>query len=189
MASFVYGFDARAPLGADDPTWTADRRDRFLLRPDVRRPLSVDRAVWPAAEFATPTPPWTPGYWRSLGALLEALGESSRKVVVVALTIVDDTSAANVLSAGQPRRPPTDWVSLGFDVADTGLVSAISNCGFVDDQERATLRGRWAGRLNTGGLLSTVADAREYCSEADRRVPEHAPFAVHEILVVPAFAQ
>src|SRR4051794_29341528 len=118
MASLVYGFDGRAPLGADDPAWTADRRDQFLLRPEVRRPVSVDRTVWPAVELAAPTPPWTPGYWRSLGALHEALGESSREVVVVALTIVDDPSAADVLSAGQPGRPLVDWISLGFDVAD-----------------------------------------------------------------------
>jgi hypothetical protein len=42
----LIGFDARE-AGGDDPRWDAERRERFLLRRDVVRPLSVDRQAWP----------------------------------------------------------------------------------------------------------------------------------------------
>ena len=49
----LIGFDARE-TGECDPRWSDDdRRERFLLRRDVARPLSVDRHAW-ATIFA----PW-----------------------------------------------------------------------------------------------------------------------------------
>jgi hypothetical protein len=43
----LIGFDARE-AGEHDPRWDDDeRRELFLLRRDVARPLSVDRAAWP----------------------------------------------------------------------------------------------------------------------------------------------
>jgi hypothetical protein len=42
----LIGFDARE-VGEYDPSWKDVRRQRFLLRRDVARPLSVDAAVWP----------------------------------------------------------------------------------------------------------------------------------------------
>ena len=42
----LVGFDARE-AGEHDPYWGDQRRQRFLLRHDVARPLSIDQAVWP----------------------------------------------------------------------------------------------------------------------------------------------
>ncbi len=42
----LVGFDARE-AGEHDPYWGDQRRQRFLLRHDVARPLSIDRSVWP----------------------------------------------------------------------------------------------------------------------------------------------
>jgi hypothetical protein len=42
----LVGFDARE-AGEHDPRWGEPRRQQFLLRRDVGRPLSVDGGVWP----------------------------------------------------------------------------------------------------------------------------------------------
>lgn len=41
----LLGFDAREMIPPS--AWNGGRRELFLLRPDVERPLSVDTAVWP----------------------------------------------------------------------------------------------------------------------------------------------
>lgn len=53
------GADLRERLEQQDDAWTPDRRDEFLLRPDVIRPLSVDRDVWGTAPgHEDPRLPW-----------------------------------------------------------------------------------------------------------------------------------
>lgn len=42
----LIGFDAREAVEYL-PRWDGERRQRFLLRHDVARPLSVDARVWP----------------------------------------------------------------------------------------------------------------------------------------------
>jgi hypothetical protein len=42
----LIGFDARE-AGEYDPRWDDKRRQRFLLRHEVARPLSLDLDVWP----------------------------------------------------------------------------------------------------------------------------------------------
>jgi hypothetical protein len=40
------GADVREPVDLPDDDWVQDRRETYLLRPDVSRPLSVDATVW-----------------------------------------------------------------------------------------------------------------------------------------------
>ena len=61
----LLGFDARRPVATVDGLWTAARREQFLLRGDVSRPLSVDTLVWPSL-FDTGTGDWAAG--RGAGA-------------------------------------------------------------------------------------------------------------------------
>jgi len=45
-SEMLIGFDARE--AGEHSAWDDDRRQRFLLRDDVARPLSVDPGVWPS---------------------------------------------------------------------------------------------------------------------------------------------
>lgn len=47
----LIGFDARE-AGEYDPRWDDKRRERFILRHDVARPLSVDRHAWATIFYA-----------------------------------------------------------------------------------------------------------------------------------------
>lgn len=67
--------------------------------------------------------------------------------------------------------------ALGHDVADSARISALMNCGYLPE-EASDLRRHWTARLNRHGLIATLDQAREFAELSDRRVKEHAPFAV-----------
>ena len=190
-ALLLYGFDARAPIDAADPAWTAERREAFLLRTDIRRPLSVDRSVWPPVAAAQRTDGAAPDYWASLGALRDtcaAAGLGPGAASLVALAVREGPGAAGraLVIPCDPGRIQPVWTPLGYDVADTGLTSASSNSGFLpglDDVE--LLRRAWGPRLNEHGLFDALPDAVEFRGISDDRMPEHAPFLVHRLYLVP----
>ena len=73
--------------------------------------------------------------------------------------------------------PGADWQPLGYDVADTAYISALTNCGYQPD-EASALRAAWTGRLNQHGLFETLEDADAFRALTDRRIAAHAPFQV-----------
>jgi hypothetical protein len=78
-----------------------------------------------------------------------------------------------------------DWQLVGFDVADAGLISGLSNCGY-SDSERAEGMRSWADSLNSHHLFLNAGRASEFTAYANRRVPEHAPFYVYAIYRIPS---
>jgi hypothetical protein len=77
----------------------------------------------------------------------------------------------------------TRWRFLGYDIADAGDISGLSNCGF-EGRELERLRPTWAPRLNDHGLFSDISDAVSFRSATDQRVREHAPFQVYGLWLV-----
>jgi hypothetical protein len=188
MEALVYGFDARAPVRLADPDWTDPRRAQYLLRPDISRPLSVDPRVWRGALPSGVTDGFAPDYWADLGALrhaCEAHGLDATTATLVALAVRDGRDEARALFI--PCSPSTldpAWPLLGWDVADTGLTSALSNCGYLP-AEADTLRRVFGPQLNAHGLFDTPHAAEAFRADSDERVPEHSPFLVHGIFLIP----
>ncbi len=163
------GFDLRSI--APDPSWTAARRARHLLRRDVPAVRSVDPMVWerPAGLPRSPEPD---GLWPNLPDLLAAAGALNQAGVVV----------VRITELGQDEGTPESldpalgqFDLIGYDVADYDLLGGLTNCGYPPE-EAAALVPVWAPLLNEWHLLGTPGDAMEYVAVTDRRVPEHAPF-------------
>lgn len=198
----LLGFDARE-LFLPPSFWDAERRASYLLRDDVQKPLSVDVLVWPSL-FGDGLPEqecarlgldvWSFTEWRGpnqhlwadLTLMREALGElSSQPHWLVAVSWVSTEGFARQTSGlgpyHEPTAPPTvseDWVLLGFDVADSGHISGLTNCGYRP-AEVGGLRAAWAPSLNEHHLFADVDQAFAFKALADRRVAEHAPFFVY----------
>ena len=191
MARVLYvGADVREHPARNNDDWTSDRREKYLLRPDVARPLSVDPNVWsqaraPGAEGReTPLLPWI-----SVEAVLQRARswEAPGDRIVIALGVVaedsqEEADIADGMGAKAELEVRPSWDFLGFDVAD-GTISGLCNCGYDDEDDVADLRRSWGPRLNEHGLFSDRADALAFRRLVDERVPEHAPFRVYGIWV------
>ena len=174
----LLGFDARAAPRTLAPHWDESRRALYLLRRDASSPLSVDRAVWPAAATAG-GPANALGLWDSPPQFRQAPAADGVVTIAISLAWSALSDASRVL--WEPRLSrlalPADvaWRLLGYDVADLALISGLSNCGYRQD-EAAALRAIWSSRLNDHHLFSAPRPAADFASLTDRRVVEHAPF-------------
>jgi len=70
----------------------------------------------------------------------------------------------------------SDWPFLGFDVVNSGFMSAISGFGSLDDID--ALRSRWRSYPNVFGLFERRDVALNYCKEANVRLKGDGPFFV-----------
>lgn len=180
------GADVRVdPSG--DGGWTAERRSTYLLRPDVRFPLSVDPNVWerPAGDLPAPLP-WTAVEDVQQRAAALMASKHHVCVAVFAAAAEDPAEEEDLRSrtgADSPLATHPAWTFVGFDIADGTEISGLSNCGYGAELE--TLRAAWASRLNDRGLFRDIEDAFAFREVTNARVPEHAPFTVYGIWIVP----
>jgi hypothetical protein len=176
------GFDVRERVDEPDAEWDASRRETYLLRLDIARPLSIDRRVWRArrlgdGELVDP-PPWVE---------LETLRQRAiAPYALVAMGLLadsaEDDAIARARGADADMKAEPTWRFLGFDVLD-GAISGLSNCGYAEDGV-AALRATWGPRLNEHGLFADPSDALVFRAATNDRVPEHAPFVVGGIWLV-----
>jgi hypothetical protein len=166
------GFDLRSIV--PDPSWTADRRSRFLLRRDVPSVRSVDTLVWERPP-GLPPPPVPEGLWPDLSGLVAAAHALDRaSAVVVRITALEEDEPAP--ESLDPAGPAAErYELLGYDVADYDLLGGLTNCGY-SPEEAASLAPAWAPRLNEWHLFDHPEDALAYAAVTATRVPEHAPF-------------
>ena len=167
------GFDLRSIVS--DPSWTVDRRTRFLLRPDVRSVRSVDPLVWERPPELPPSPE-AEGLWPTLSGLLVAAHALDRAgAVTVRITALgEDGRTPESLDPIGPASERHDDL-LGYDVADCDLLGGLTNCGYTPE-EAASLAPAWAPLLNEWHLFGNPEDATAYAAVTAQRVPEHAPF-------------
>ncbi len=210
MTAKLLGFDARHIGSEPERAWPPERRNTYLLREDVLLPLSVDTAVWPRlldgeSYEASSKVDWTMrtgprlALWRELGDLRGACSDYSKthsaSFCVVAVSVIVEPGPVSLpehlcINLEVPR----NWdfwdarMTLGMDVADGDLLSALTNCGFPDvytPLERERDRKQWYARLNQFSLFDDFEAADEFRRFSDSRIPEHAPFYVFQTDVIP----
>ncbi len=190
----LIGFDIRLGRQTSELSWNEERRSLYLLRDDIRRPLSVDQTVWPSCFPKADREQWRGvlGHWSDFDTMCGAaerlgidVGSSCLLSTVVVWDLLSaeerDEWATKRLDQAAPERPGPEWRVLGYDVADQWLTSGLSNCGYVRN-ERAELQPRWASRLNAHHLFDDPADALLFVKVTNERVPQHAPFFVYGLL-------
>jgi len=208
MRQYLLGYDIRLEYSEfADGHWDAEKRAVFLLRTEIVSPASVDSWIWPSVfrcRHLYPTPTLTPHQgvieieptnfehsvtclWPDLDAMNACYADHTLAIQTVPLAIVllgeDERVHSNhsvaVLDADRMSAdPPYEWTLLGYDVADHGLTSGLSNCGY-SAAEKPEWQQRWAPLLNDHGLLPTIDDAGAFATASDARVPEHAPFFIY----------
>ncbi|MFO0606355.1 MAG: hypothetical protein U0324_24505 [Polyangiales bacterium] len=184
----LLGFDCRVIQHEAQTAWDPARRERFLLRLDVEQVYSTDRYVWPSPFAADRSGSWTGlGLWANLDDLRHELNVTSGlpPVAVIAISVFERPGVAPPalqppVQRVTPDAPAPDWSPLGYDVADAGLMSGLSNCGYAP-HVAARLRTQWASRLTRHHLIADPSDADALLAMTERRVAGHAPFFVYRI--------
>jgi hypothetical protein len=177
MMEATIGFDLRS--AAPDPSWTVDRRTRYLLRRDVTSVRSVDPIVWVRPPELPPAPEIN-GLWPDLSDLLAAARTLDHAdAMAVRITALEEDGPAPE-SAGTTGPAAERYDLLGYDVADYDLLGGLTNCGYTPE-EAASLAPVWAPLLNTWHLFDNLGDATAFADVTEQRVPEHAPFFAYGI--------
>lgn len=203
MNNLLLGFDCRLVFSDKARSaWDRQRRELYLLKTDIDLPISVDTAVSPSIfDFDTvdvdaekihlqPSDFHQQALrlWRDLASMQHTLphDEGLRSTMTIAIQLhhenldADDWWRDFAAETVTPADLGSDWLSIGFDVADRYLTSALSNCGY--DQEIKKQTGANLGSdINEWGLISKIGRADAFRVDSDSRVQEHAPFFVFEI--------
>ncbi len=198
----LLGFDGRyTEEECQRLPWDRAISEHFLLRPEIACPLSIDKHIWPShfqyhvnslrrlgltdPSLIEADPDFNGGLWLDLERMKRKLQASGRSGILLAVemfapenTTVREYPSPLIYSRPKPERIPNAAVRIGYDVADAGFWSGLSNCGYTRE-ELQNLRPDWAGRINDSGLLRNEEDAFAFKDISDARVPGHAPFWVY----------
>lgn len=186
--------------------WDHERRSALLFRLDVAKPLSVDEMVWPSvfdADHHLLKPDWT-GYiqdlWDDLDRLKMTLEEGWRQTwrpcCLVAVTLMTASCTRGQedgwrerVDSLSPQVIAGGWRLLGFDVADSFLLSGLSNGGFRPELEAVSpLRAVWGPLLNRWHLFTDTSAATAFQKLANSRMPEHSPFFIFAVWLIDQIA-
>jgi len=189
----LLGFDIREMGSHMDAIWSPSRKDTYLLRTDVTKVLSVDRYVWPKVapgvdkKVRAPTQWRDLGLWENLQQLREYLQQNRDAVQqpyqVIAITLLPDALTVEeqeiwaLLAPTVPASLDKEWAFLGYDIADEGFISGLSNCAY--EPSELHLRDGWNPYLNDQHLFTEKEQAIKFKRMTDQRVPEHAPFCIY----------
>lgn len=195
----LLGFDARE-------MWLGPKADRpesdricFFLRQDVIKQLSVDTTIWSSVfqeqeeeEENLPRTHWFVGihFLRdNLEALQTHMLNFAKPYWNIAITLLTNLCEGQELAYWEARAynilpavHDPSWKLLGYDVADQGLLSGLTNCGFDKETEDiAAFRQRYVPHLNSYHLLDSTEIAISFRDLSNERVKEHAPFYIFAI--------
>jgi hypothetical protein len=216
MNRHLIEFDVRvAPERIRADPEDEEYRAKFLLRPDVGWPMSVDGKIWPSVffserggapnEFETvPTDQVREDAWPWLDlAKMRAWYEAHRRPGPPDVCIgVELLSEKSLEGTSIPYERPNGgkyglWLEpvLPARPPDGSILLGfdVADAGGISGlmncgytpEEIASWRPTWGPRLNDRGLLSTLEDAIAFREATDRRVEEHAPFWVYALWQLP----
>jgi hypothetical protein len=186
----VIGYDAREMWRQPSADWDWSRRQSYLIDTAVSKPLSVDTMVWASVfdgehngdRWKCPEMPEEYELWPDYEAMFRAIQIFGTEKLGcywgIALTVLPETAVTSIweklgLLQGAPK---SSWELIGYDVADEGFISALSNCGYFEGETKPT-----AERLYEHHLFSERSAAEEFRTLSNHRVSEHAPFFVFGI--------
>lgn len=206
MIDNILGYDVRCrDDGIIRHLWDKKRRAHYLIRQDIKCPISVDRSVLPSIfrfqsdgilEGTIPVEDESMHQsvfklWEDFSSMSKAISDSTfcedTAIDVVALGFsigeIDVSQFRNyqwaeILSeTAKPNKRRDDWEFLGYDIADEWLTSGLSNCDFPDRHDREFVAD-WIPRINDSGLIATMEDADRFRKSLNNKVAEHAPFLI-----------
>lgn len=178
--------------------WTPLRKNEYLLRDDVKRPLSTSYGVWPTVfgfnagiQMGGPDHSgFVQDLWSNLDELVKAVqlewSSAPKRHWVIAVTLLWGEcnqevrkTWASVFEPVFPPAPSSEWQFLGYDVSDRYLLSGLSYCLSSRLPDFSRLKGEWGVHLNEYHLFEDRRKAVDFRSMIDGLIDQHAPFSIY----------
>jgi hypothetical protein len=210
MKENVLGFSSRLNPLVRNSHWDDQRRNLYLIRPDIAVPLSVDLLVWPSLpdpsdgdsnEDSDETLSGGDFHDQALHlatnlARIKQLTRTTNNsgtsgmAKLICVTLLGEEVVAHdhwwamaFAEAVAPDKIDPAWTFVGYDIADRYLTSGLSNCGYsLSEIER--VRVEWKDEVNEFGLLKSVNPALRFREFTDKRVTQHAPFYIFGVYLI-----
>lgn len=187
MDTILIGYSVN--MSNEDFEWTTKRRSEFLIDPLIKLPKSVDNNVWEEScdyldkiSKQEMVDNWTK--WRNKNRLIELTGYkiTDKDRVLTASYLHFFEYVPVEVWAMEYRSEPVDkdLLFLGYDVANGGTLSGLSNCGYKDI-ELIYCREHYLQHLNKHGLFENFGIANEFLSHTNQRTPADAPFYIYSL--------
>jgi hypothetical protein len=181
--------EIECPLSIDRTVWPSRFRssqrevlqfgDDIHLDPATANSYFVAFRLW--NDLAEMIAEYRPGKDNDCGVAVSlVLPESYADPSTVA---TDEWWNAAVSIPTHPSSPDANWLLLGYDIANSGFMSAVSNCGLTED-EREPMRAMWGRYLNDVGLFAEFSSADAFCRDANVRISDDGPFYVFELFLI-----
>src|SRR5947209_10085650 len=199
----LLGFDAREMRLDFSQDWSEERKRSFLLRRDIVKPLSTDTTVWQSVFDVDQTlqrPQWigpTGQLWENLPALEQyvstAWSKRGEPYWVIAITLSADIASDEDRAYWNDRRgeimpsvADPSWHLLGYDVADSYLLSGLTNLswGIGNKEEVQDMYEKYSPSLNEYHLFTSVEPAAAFIPLAEEGARAHAPFFVFGLWLI-----
>ena len=184
LNEYIVDFDAREMDEDFRATWPQPDLDTFLLKTDIAKPLSVDRAIWKSVLQGKADIIYAQTTWPNLRRLKDLLVMITRDYWIIAISqFLSDRDLAIAELTPSTRDPA--WRFLGYDVADITLLSGLMDMGY-SKHERAAALQQYASALNRYHLFAELGAALHFASWADKRDAGHGPFIVCGLYLIEA---
>lgn len=194
MRFFLFGYSIH--LNAVDCSWTESRRNRFLIEPNIFLPKSIDPNVWEEQydvsdlDLYYPWPKWQDKTQLAKFAKYDPMDEKVSMLKIIAHEQYGSnqilTEEGDSIFIGWDAFSEINNVDfsceefkyfLGYDIADSGCYSSLSNCGF-NSEDVIYCREKYLRYLNIHGLFDDFKIAEQYKTYSNTRVASHAPFFI-----------
>lgn len=174
----LIGFDARVSRATLINLWPEERKSRYLIQPSCEVPLSVDFVSWPSVFDSGIGSGLSSEHRGELG--LSSTSPGSRfginfpfwdeivDLEAALLRIPKEHQIIKVERLSKQVAHP-DWILEGFDVADEGFTSAVTN---TSSPSLDNIKLQFRSKINGNGLFADHREAEMYASSALRVLSE-----------------
>lgn len=182
----LIGYSIR--LLSQDKSWDNKRRKKFLIKNNIDLPKSASTVVWENfIDFIDKNDDFhfldNYGFQdiKELASLSNYNKHQLDRVMVRTCVHYLHSVPTFVWALNMPSCQDDDgFYFFGYDIADGGMTSGLSNCGYTQD-EMKYCQEKYLPFLNNHGLFDNFDIALDFLNYTNERVKDHAPFYIYSL--------
>lgn len=182
------GYDIRKLYDPRD-IWTDHDINTYLYKTDIKSFLSVDttssKSLLEENFYFENTYDFRNAINDRLKNLQHIYSESDLSIIEI-FCLTKNLKTEDCINIDEVVKPSIPMSLAGFDIADLGLISALSNCGIsLKEKEFLISEYKLNESLNQFHLIQDIKIAYSLKNKFDELIHEHSPFYIYPIFHLP----